>query len=52
MNQKYDRYTTIKIPKALATIIDQVLLQHPEYANRTEFIRTAIRDYINLMKKE
>ena len=46
---KDTRYTTIKIPKGLAEKIDECLKKHPEYANRTEIIRTAIRDYLNLL---
>ena len=43
------KYTHVKIPKGLAEAIDKCLEKHPEYANRSEFIRTAIRDYINIM---
>lgn len=48
---KDTRYTTIKIPKGLAEKIDECLQSHSEYANRTELIRTAIRDYLNLLNR-
>lgn len=43
------KYTLVKIPKGLAEKIDDCLKKHPEYASRSELIRTAIRDYINLL---
>ena len=43
------KYTLVKIPIGLAEKIDECLKKHPEYSNRSELIRTAIRDYINLL---
>jgi len=51
MPLKETRYTTFKIPEGLAKKIDECLKRHPEYANRTEFVRTAIRDYVNLLSQ-
>lgn len=45
------KYTLVKIPKGLAKAVDECLERHPEYATRSELIRTAIRDYINLLNQ-
>jgi len=49
-----EEYSTIKIPKELAALIDDVLEKKLlGYRTRAELVNTAIREYIcKIMKKE
>lgn len=45
-------YTSIKIPKELASEIDSVLEMGYGYTSRPEFVKDAIRKLLLAMKKE
>lgn len=47
-----DKYVTVKIPKDLASIIDNYIENsNLGYRNRTEYIVTIIREKINIISK-
>ena len=41
-----NEYTTLKIPKALAIMLDNYLTEHKEYTSRTDIVKEALRDYL------
>jgi len=51
MNGAEVEYTTIKIPRGLADIIDEFRVNHKEFSSRTDVVKQAVRDYIDSKTK-
>lgn len=47
MNEEGPEYTTIKIPRGLADVIDEFRVSHKEFSSRTDVVKQAVRDYID-----
>ena len=48
--RKTNQYTTIKIPTALASLVDDYIISHPEYTSRTDVAKEALRNYLRDIK--
>lgn len=44
--RRSNEYTTIKIPMALAEMVDGFIEEHPEYTSRTDVVKEALRNYL------
>ena len=44
--RRKNEYTTLKIPKKLAGLVDSFIDEHPEYTSRTDVVKEALRNYL------
>jgi len=51
MNGEGVEYTTIKIPRGLADVIDEFRVSHKEFSSRTDVVKQAVRIYIDSKTK-
>jgi len=52
MENTNDGYTTIKLPKEFAKLIDELVDDEKlGFSSRTEVVKSAVRDYYERMKK-